>query len=55
MPLRSITTIEFNNDRFYLIDGKLCVDHIVRDEHLAEDFEQIFIGRIQELLDKEPS
>ena len=30
-----------NNDRFYLIDGKLCVDHIIRYEHLLEDFEEI--------------
>jgi len=30
-----------NNDRFYLIDGKLCVDHIIRYEHLVEDFEEI--------------
>jgi hypothetical protein len=30
-----------NNDQFYLINGKLCVDHIVRYEHLVEDFEQL--------------
>lgn len=30
-----------NNDRFYLINEKLCVDHIIRYEHLADDFEEI--------------
>lgn len=29
------------NDRFYLIDGELCVDFVVRYEHLAED-----LGRV---------
>lgn len=29
------------NDRFYLIDGKLCVDFVVRYEHLADDFAQV--------------
>lgn len=26
------------NDRFYLIDGKLCVDFVIRYENLADDF-----------------
>lgn len=25
------------NDRFYIIDGKLCVDYVIRYEHLADD------------------
>lgn len=29
------------NDRFYIIDGKLCVDYIIRYEHLAEDFKEV--------------
>lgn len=26
-----------NNDRFYVADGKLCVDFVIRYEHLTED------------------
>ena len=29
------------NDRFYLIDGALCVDFVIRYERLAEDFAQV--------------
>lgn len=29
------------NDRFYLIDGKLCVDFVLRYEQLAQDFAQV--------------
>ena len=30
-----------NNDRFYVIDDQLCVDHAIRYEHLSEDFNEI--------------
>jgi len=30
-----------NNDRFYLINNQLCVDFIIRYEHLAEDFREV--------------
>lgn len=29
------------NDRFYLLDGVLCVDFVIRYEHLAADLEEI--------------
>ena len=29
------------NDRFYLIDGALCVDYVIRYERLAQDFEEL--------------
>jgi len=29
------------NDRFYLIDGELCVDFVIRYERLAEDFAEL--------------
>ena len=29
------------NDRFYLIDGKLCVDFVIRYESLAADLEEV--------------
>jgi hypothetical protein len=29
------------NDRFYLIDGQLCLDFVIRYEHLAQDFEEV--------------
>jgi len=29
------------NDRFYLIDGKLCVDFVIRYEHLEQDFREV--------------
>jgi hypothetical protein len=30
-----------NNDRFYLIDDQLCVDFVIRYEHLADDFRKV--------------
>lgn len=30
-----------NNDRFYVIDDKLCVDHAIRYEWLSEDFAEV--------------
>lgn len=33
------------NDRFYLIDGRLCVDYVIRYERLEEDWAQV-CGRI---------
>jgi len=30
-----------NNDRFYFLDGKLCVDFVIRYERLAEDYEEV--------------
>ena len=30
-----------NNDRFYIIDGKLCVDFVIRYERLAQDFGKV--------------
>jgi len=30
-----------NNDRFYLIDGKLCVDFVIRYENLQEDYAEV--------------
>ncbi len=30
-----------SNDRFYLIDGQLCVNHVIRYENLAEDLKQV--------------
>lgn len=30
-----------NNDRFYVIDDKLCVDHAIRYERLSEDFAEV--------------
>jgi len=29
------------NDRFYILDGELCVDFVIRYEHLAEDLQQV--------------
>lgn len=29
------------NDRFYIIDGVLCVDFIIRYEHLADDLKEV--------------
>ena len=29
------------NDRFYLLDGALCVDFVIRYESLAQDFEEL--------------
>lgn len=29
------------NDRFYIIDGKLCVDYVIRYEHLADDLLEV--------------
>jgi Sulfotransferase family len=29
------------NDRFYLIDGELCVDFVIRYEHLVRDFDEV--------------
>jgi hypothetical protein len=29
------------NDRFYIIDGKLCVDFVIRYEHLGEDLAEV--------------
>lgn len=29
------------NDRFYIIDGELCVDFIIRYEHLTDDFQEV--------------
>lgn len=29
------------NDRFYIIDGGLCVDFIIRYEHLADDLKEV--------------
>jgi hypothetical protein len=29
-----------NNDRFYLIDDRLCVDFVIRYEHLQDDFRE---------------
>jgi hypothetical protein len=30
-----------DNDRFYFHDGKLCVDFVIRYEHLADDFAEV--------------
>lgn len=30
-----------NNDRFYFLDGSLCVDYIIRYENLMQDFEHL--------------
>jgi hypothetical protein len=30
-----------NNDRFYIIDSKPCVDFVIRYEHLEEDFTEV--------------
>ncbi len=30
-----------NNDKFYVMDGKLCVDFIIRYERLQEDFDYV--------------
>jgi len=30
-----------NNDRFYIIDSKPCVDFVIRYEHLEEDFNEV--------------
>jgi hypothetical protein len=30
-----------NNDRFYIIDDQLCVDFIIRYEHLSEDLAEV--------------
>lgn len=30
-----------NNDRFYFMDGRLCVDYVIRYESLAQDFENL--------------
>jgi hypothetical protein len=30
-----------NNDRFYIIDGKLCMDYVIRYENLTEDFGEV--------------
>lgn len=30
-----------NNDRFYFMDGRLCVDYVIRYETLAQDFERL--------------
>jgi len=30
-----------NNDRFYVIDDKLCVDYVIRYENLTEDFGEV--------------
>ena len=32
------------NDRFYIIDDKLCVDYIIRYEHLTDDFLKVCTG-----------
>jgi hypothetical protein len=29
------------NDRFYIIDGELCVDYVIRYEHLADDLNEV--------------
>jgi hypothetical protein len=29
------------NDRFYLLDGQLCVDFVIRYEHLADDLAEV--------------
>lgn len=29
------------NDRFYIIDGELCVDYVIRYEHLADDLKEV--------------
>lgn len=30
-----------NNDRFYFMDGRLCVDYVIRYENLVQDFETL--------------
>jgi hypothetical protein len=30
-----------NNDRFYIIDDQLCVDFVIRYEHLSEDLAEV--------------
>jgi hypothetical protein len=30
-----------NNDRFYVMDGKLCVDYVIRYESLQKDFDAV--------------
>ena len=29
------------NDRFYIIDGELCVDYVIRYENLSKDFDEV--------------
>lgn len=30
-----------NNDRFYILDGELCADFVIRYEHLEEDYDEV--------------